>query len=48
MIGNEFYIRTPTGTKKKIAMIHGNSNPVSKTILTELLRDKYKPGFVYK
>ena len=35
--GNKFYIRTPDGTKKKIAMIHGNSNPVTKTILTELL-----------
>jgi hypothetical protein len=46
--GNKFYIRTPDGTKKKIAMIHGNSNPVTKTALTELLRDKYKPGFVYK
>ena len=46
--GKTFYIRTPDGTKKKIAMIHGNSNPVTKTILTELLLTNYKPGFVYK
>ena len=46
--GKSFYIRTPEGTKKKIAMIHGNSNPVNKTILIELLQKEYKPGFVYK
>ena len=46
--GNAFYIRKPEGTKKKIAMIHGNPNPVTKTALTELLLSAYKPGFNYK
>ena len=39
--GNKFYIRTPDGTKKKIAMLHGNSNPVTKTILVELLKKSF-------
>ena len=46
--GNGFYVRKVKGSDKQIAVMHGSTNTLHKTYLSELLRQKYNEGLIKK
>jgi hypothetical protein len=44
--GNGFYVSKVKGSEKQIARMHGSTNTLDKTYLSELLRKKYNDGLI--